>query len=519
MQWIQGSPFYLMVGASIILFFSYYSYRFRNAPGGRFFWVLMILASFTMIFTAFELLSKSFEAKLWWRNLQQIPLLFSSLMIYAFARDYIDRKPTNMKRQLSLLSIPIIAQILLIFTNQFHHLMRSEIGLYTVGQLSEIKVTPTMLNMLFMMYNQMLAIIALIILVLNLRHRSGYYFKKNLVVLLAVGFPVLVAFLSPLLNLQFISSVAFSFFASVFILYFGLFRYQMYSIWPIAKDKIFENMKEGIVLTDRYHNIIDLNPAAEEMLSRFHPHEKKPVLWENVQSYLQELKGLTQLLSNGNEITTEMLYERNGKFEYLHLSSIPLVKTDDAISETLFVLTDITEKKLYEQELFKIATTDELTGLVNRRYFIKQLTECLTKQKQEFAPTHEGFGLILIDIDDFKQVNDLYGHLVGDKVLSSFSELLRTYDQTNRIIGRLGGEEFAIFLAPTNSKLCHDIAEHIRRQSEILKLNIAEAENIQITISIGIAFSEHASTGFEALYHQADIALYQSKAAGKNRVS
>ncbi|MDI3534519.1 MAG: diguanylate cyclase [Thermosediminibacterales bacterium] len=154
-------------------------------------------------------------------------------------------------------------------------------------------------------------------------------------------------------------------------------------------------------------------------------------------------------------------------------------------------------KKLYQQ-----VHTDALTGLRNKKYFYIKLSELKTK-----APV----SLILIDIDNFKSINDTYGHIAGDQVLQQFAEILQSNTRKNDIIARWGGEEFAVIFPQTDTKEAFKIADRIRA---IVENHLFSYERIacKITVSIGIAsIKEGADVGTEQFIKIADEALYKAK--------
>src|SRR5665647_3631256 len=267
MLWIQGYVIYLMVGGVFGVFLSALSYKYRKIPGRRYFWIFSSLVVLFILTTLFELISMSFTVKLVWRNIQQIPLFFMGLSLYGFVLDYIGNPMENMKRQIQLFSIPLLMYVLLIFTDPYHHLMRISIGLNTVGRLSEISVHPTLLSILFIAYNQIFTLYAILILVMNLENTPKHYYKQHFLLLLGFLFPIILLLLLPLLPFKTLGITAVIFLPSGIIIYYALFRNQFFTIWLIAKDKIFINMKDGVVLTDRYDLIVDVNPAAARLLT------------------------------------------------------------------------------------------------------------------------------------------------------------------------------------------------------------------------------------------------------------
>ena len=154
-------------------------------------------------------------------------------------------------------------------------------------------------------------------------------------------------------------------------------------------------------------------------------------------------------------------------------------------------------KKLYQQ-----AQTDVLTGLCNRRYFHEKWSGLKTK-----APV----SLILIDIDDFKSINDLYGHITGDQILRQFAYILQSNTRVNDVIFRWGGEEFAVILPQTDVEEAFKIADRIRKKVEEY---IFSHEKIicNITISVGITSTRKGiDINSEQFFNIADKALYKAK--------
>ncbi|EGR0570001.1 diguanylate cyclase [Vibrio cholerae] len=168
----------------------------------------------------------------------------------------------------------------------------------------------------------------------------------------------------------------------------------------------------------------------------------------------------------------------------------------------------------YESKLFIEATTDALTKLNNRRYFMEIGRRELNAYK---LLKDKEFSIIIIDIDHFKSINDLYGHSVGDKALTHFARLCLTEIRESDILGRLGGEEFAIILPNTSSEKAFEVANRIR----FIVCNtpfISLAKSINFTVSIGVASMSSKKDTLESMLDKADKALYKAKSEGRNRV-
>jgi diguanylate cyclase (GGDEF)-like protein len=160
------------------------------------------------------------------------------------------------------------------------------------------------------------------------------------------------------------------------------------------------------------------------------------------------------------------------------------------------------------------AITDDLTGLVNRRRFIEALPSEIERARR--------FGshltVVLADLDDFKRVNDEFGHHAGDDVLRSFADLVRSHVRDVDVPGRIGGEEFAILLPETGRVDAVSVAERMRHSLSVVPIPVAENRTVSVTSSFGVAELGPGQSG-DDLMREADAALYRAKAEGKNRVA
>lgn len=174
--------------------------------------------------------------------------------------------------------------------------------------------------------------------------------------------------------------------------------------------------------------------------------------------------------------------------------------------------TDITERKAFEKRLIEMATLDELTGLVNRREFFT------LGHHEERRAAREGHvvSVMMVDADYFKKINDTYGHATGDDVLRDLAEHCRTIFRKTDIVGRYGGEEFAVILPGAQEDMAKIIAERLRKSIEESTVK-SDQGDVRYTVSIGIASAEGRDVKIEELLDRADRALYTAKAQGRNR--
>lgn len=166
------------------------------------------------------------------------------------------------------------------------------------------------------------------------------------------------------------------------------------------------------------------------------------------------------------------------------------------------------------EELARMACTDYLTGLYSRRFFMQRLEEEASRALRHQLP----LCVAILDLDHFKLVNDTYGHLTGDAVLSRFAELMLQGKRQSDVVGRYGGEEFCVLLPQTDLETGARVAERFRSQCEGDEHSDSRGVRFKITCSIGVAGLTEGVMQTGKLLQQADEALYRAKALGRNRV-
>jgi diguanylate cyclase (GGDEF)-like protein len=219
----------------------------------------------------------------------------------------------------------------------------------------------------------------------------------------------------------------------------------------------------------------------------------------------------------GGEIWIRDLGSANGVFvNGVKVTEQALTNGDKIlIGSTLyfkFVYQDGVEQA-YQENLYRAAHVDSLTQLFNRKYFL----ETLAKEMATCRRIHLPLGLLLIDIDRFKQINDRHGHIAGDLVLETVGQTLNGNLRAEDVASRYGGEEFAVLLKDTTPEQVKAIAERLRKKVESLRI-IYREQAIPVTVSIGAANLDQASSStLEDFLQLADDQLYRAKATGRNR--
>lgn len=188
-----------------------------------------------------------------------------------------------------------------------------------------------------------------------------------------------------------------------------------------------------------------------------------------------------------------------------------LENSNKLLEEKVLARTAELEKARFEAEV--MAETDPLTGVGNRRYFMSRGEESLKLAQRLGQP----LSLVMLDIDHFKKINDSKGHATGDLVIQHVAGLCKARLRETDILGRIGGEEFAVVLMGAEPEQAFMMAEQLRKAIADSVIRTPEGE-ISFTASFGVAIQNSETSHLEVLLHQADIALYQAKETGRNRV-
>ncbi|MGO4998378.1 sensor domain-containing diguanylate cyclase [Oceanisphaera sp. W20_SRM_FM3] len=248
-----------------------------------------------------------------------------------------------------------------------------------------------------------------------------------------------------------------------------------------------------------------LTPASQAEFQAFFSRFTQGIRGDNPVLEMQRKDGSTFYISN----SATVLKDKQGHFA--------------AARTSVF---DISERIELEQKLELLANRDELTGISNRRHFYERGELELKRGLRYQQP----LAVLMLDADHFKTVNDNYGHDVGDLVLKSLANTVSHNLRETDVFGRIGGEEFAIVLTQTAQAVALDVAERLRHELEQIRVPVqtpalssdaseqAKSEPMRITVSIGLVMLSNSDQQLDDLLKKADIALYQAKAQGRNRV-
>ena len=278
--------------------------------------------------------------------------------------------------------------------------------------------------------------------------------------------------------------------------------------------KVFENVLEGVMVTDANAGILSVNPAFAN-ITGYAPNEiigKNPNLMRSKFHGAEFFREMWRQLGETGQWRGEIWNKRKSGDVFLAWQTISAVRNDDGkVTHYVSVLFDITERKRHEELVRYQAYHDILTGLPNRQLLHDRLTQALLHARRE----GEMLSVMFLDLDRFKTVNDTLGHDVGDKLLCEMANRLKTSIRKGDTVARLGGDEFVLLLP--RIKQLDNIVLLAEKILEALRVPVRIGEHeLSLTTSIGISIYPKDGDKPDVLIKHADEAMYQAKQKGRN---
>lgn len=505
-----------------------------------FIWTMSYLISFYLLSTYNIDFKLSGYINIFCANLIAVALFY---MGYIYSKSDI----RFIYKHIFIFIVPIITTIMLLTNNQHHLFFKSPNALYS-------KIVPGFYFYIHTSYSYGLILVGFAILLQFTINSSGFLSKQSFLVLIASLIPLIYNILVIVFRIipDYIPTpISFSF--SMTIFYFAIIKYDFLNVVPVALQKIMNYISDGFIVFNREYQILEYNQTFIKMFLHSIPNQnlKQNLLQMNIAGIsgetMERMVEATILNGGPQTIKREVFFEN--KTRHYYVDFIPMFNGKKFIAEILIFrdlsqevrhIAELKEKnakldkinlelqnqntKIAElnQKLKDQAERDELTGAYNRRffnnYFEIEKDRCINSQNHNEKKQRLDFAVAIIDIDNFKSINDTYGHLVGDQALKKVVTVIKNNVFTKDIVSRYGGEEFAIIFTKTNPKGVIQAAEKIRQAVENKKIKTDIDQIISLTISTGIAIFSVDFDENTNLLKIADDRLLIAKNLGKNRV-
>ncbi|MBP1155868.1 MULTISPECIES: histidine kinase N-terminal 7TM domain-containing protein [unclassified Paenibacillus] len=502
----------LLIASILTCMLSAYTYiKARGKPGVKAYVWLALASSIYAFGYAFELAGGSLQNILFWLKVQYlaIPIIPVLCLIMSLSYTGLER---YLKRNIvfGLFLIPVLTYVIY-YTNSLHHLHYTSVALRTDEAFPMVSLGKGFWYWVHISYSY-LCILGAILLLIRRWHRSAYpYRMQTLSMSLGMFLPLLGNFIyligespSGIDLAPMMMTFASPFHAA------ALMSFRMFNLVPVARGKVFESMRDGVIVLDDLDRIVDFNPASVEVFPALTPK----VIGKHVQLGLKEFPDLWGQVSSGaDEFDIRLEIELTRMYFQVRIS--PILKGTGEHIGRIMVLNNITERVQLLEHLRTLATFDGLTQIYNRAHLMEECRKELDNVKRQTGP----ISVIMMDIDHFKSINDHYGHEVGDIVIQQIVHTCNEQLQQGDIFGRYGGEEFVICLPFTDPQRALEWAEQVRIAVAAQRIQLVEGE-VATTASFGVAGRNVSTADLDMalLLREADKALYIAKERGRNRV-
>jgi len=503
----------MILSGCVTLFLGGWSVKYIKTYGSRSFTALMLCISCYTIGYGFELSSTTLEEALFWNNFQYIGTSLIPALYIIFALRYVGKNSILTPEFYTAVYVIPVITFLLQLTSSSHNFYYIDPYIIVSNHASFLRYSKGPWHYVHMGYiNFTLAIGSM--LFFNFMRRSAPLFRKQAAIMLAGSLVPWIALLANLSGATFkgvdFTPISITLTAPIWAI--ALFRYRLFDLSPVARGFVFESMRDGIIVLNLEHRVVDYNPMAGVIF----PELDRNNIGISVNAVFKNYPEICRFVETDETGYgyINMIKNIGGLANHFKVHLSPLLNLRRTQRGHLLIAYNISEQVRLMDEMHRIASTDELTGIHNRRHFI----ELAKKEISRSARFKHNISLIIFDIDHFKGINDKYGHLEGDKALNHVVDIIKIEIRDIDIFGRFGGEEFVILLPETEIESAHKLALRLCRVLAESRL-ILQKTDVSITASFGVSGRSIESTSdLEILLRDADEALYRAKNSGRNRV-
>lgn len=509
MRW-YWSPAGALIAVASALFcaFGWYVWRRSRTPASLSLTIAMLAAGWWSLAYSLELSGADLQTIQFWGDAKYVGIVLLAPSWAIFTLQYTDRQRMITPWLLAGLAVMPVLTLALLANSTTHDLIRFYLPLDPGQELPSAHVGP--LFWVHLVYSYALLVGGTILLALTFLRLSRFYRSQSIVLLLAATLPLAGNLLYNLRVDPFkhFDPTPFAFLVCGGVLIWGLLRFGMLELVPIARDTIIERMSDSVIVLDVHRRIVDLNPAAEHLLGC----GAATAVGRPAGHLLPRCADLLNRHGSMGDAQTELRVTRSGPPRDYDVALTTINDPHGRPAGHLLVLRDVTERKLSEQRLSRLAHYDTLTGMPNRQLFSDRLEEALSRARRRLRP----LALLFCDVDRFKRVNDTLGHDIGDQALCQIAGRLKDVLREEDTIARLGGDEFVILLPEVERSADAELVAHLLVQALNVPLRVGQG-NLYLTMSVGVCLYPQDGLDGATLMRHADATMYRAKDHGRNR--
>jgi len=532
-QWLAFATV-LFLNAVIALLIAVLLSRRLPTPGrNAMIWMLIGLAVWAFSY-AMITLSTSLEAKRFWLKMENIGILTVPVFWFFFTLQYtrLD-KWLNKSTGALFFIVPLISWALLFSERGFHFYYASAIPNFESGGPLVIERGPWYLAAL--VHSYVLNLTGIGLLIWQFVEYRNIYREQMAILVGAILIPLVTNIYYQVASETTSSSIPIdltpiSFTVTAFLISAGVFGLRLFDLMPIARHVVLEYIPEMVVVVDAHDRVLDANKTAQEWLGK----TLDEIVGKDPMEVFHAWPQLINRFLASNE-THEEIQIPGDPSRTLELNVSALYNRFNVLEGRLIVAHDITDRKWLENDLIyandaltrqleeiehlrdeleQQAIRDPLTDVYNRRYMVEFLENEIARATREKVSV----SIVMMDLDNFKQFNDNYGHKCGDVILQAFANFLVEHTRRGDVVCRFGGEEFVILMPNTAHDIGYERAETWRQDFSETAIEY-DRMKFSTTFSAGVAtFPQHGHTG-DLILQAADKALYRSKNSGRNKVT
>jgi len=479
-------------------------WRRRTVPGATTFLLLNLAMAVWSLAYGLELSSSHLSVIAMYYKLEYLGIPFIPVLFFILVLQYTGRNQCLKTRYILLMLLFPVLTLIINCTNEYHGLFYSAVELNLSGPVPMQVLTRGLWFWVHIAYSYSVMGAGILMIIWQLFHTTAIYRNQLIILLIGAVFSWIVNIICNLLpEIPFspLDLTPFIFAFSCVIIAWGMFRYQLFDIAPIARDYVIERMKDGMIVLDERGRVIDCNPGARAIFN----WKESPI----GQFSYQVWQGWPEMLQAVHATHEEVIEGRPGDGNSIHYYNVTvsqLQSHNSKIKSCVIMLNDVTALKRAETELLTLSIHDSLTGLYNRLGFYRMAEQQLKASER----AREKLLLIFIDLNDMKAINDIHGHLEGDNALKDTAKILSDTFRKSDIIARMGGDEFVV-LAPCKNEIDAVVAVG-RLHRSVAEYNTSTERMYLLSLSCGFSiYYPGDAAAINDLIRRADADMYEQK--------